>query len=94
MDLLFFAYADQRKDLPAIGQEAEYHYSLLASGIANNHFKVHSDRSATISTLSEFLSRFRQEVFLFHYSGHAGDNILELEAGETALSEGVAHLLA
>ena len=94
MDLLFLAYADQRKDLPGVEQEANYHSSLLEQGFSWDAFKMLQDRAATPSSLSRRLTTFRDDLFLFHYSGHAGDDILALEEEANARSEGVAHLLS
>ncbi|MCB0616209.1 MAG: tetratricopeptide repeat protein, partial [Phaeodactylibacter sp.] len=92
MDLLFLAYADHHKNLPAIQQEANTVYSLLTPGVAQGCYSIHPDRTATVDTIGEYLNRFRDNIFLFHYSGHAGDDIFHLE-GEGARAEGIAHLL-
>lgn len=92
MNLLFLAYADHHKNLPAIQQEANTVYSLLTPGVAQGCYSIHPDRTATVDSIGEYLTRFRDNIFLFHYSGHAGDDIFHLE-GENARAEGVAHLL-
>ena len=66
----------------------------MREGFARDSFKIHRDPAATIDSLSQELTAFRDDLFLFHYSGHAGDDILSLEEGVNARSEGIAHLLS
>ncbi|MEN0005479.1 MAG: tetratricopeptide repeat protein [Bacteroidota bacterium] len=93
MKVLFFAYADQRKDLPNVKAEANFHKDLFANAVKDAHFYLHDDREATKERLAERLTEWRKDIVLFHFSGHAGDKIIELEES-TASAAGLAHLLA
>ncbi len=93
MDILFFAFANDRdKPLPALEAEDEAIYSLLAPRQAQSHFVIHRDQSVSIEKLAEFLILYRNDIVLFHYSGHAGKDHLSLD-DETASAYGIAELL-
>lgn len=93
MDILFFAFANDRDaPLPALEAEDEAIYSLLAPRQAQSHFVIHRDQSVSIEKLAEFLILYRNDIVLFHYSGHAGRDHLSLE-DERASAHGIAELL-
>lgn len=93
MDILFFAFANDRDaPLPALEAEDEAIYSLLAPRQAQSHFVIHRDQSVSIEKLAEFLILYRNDIVLFHYSGHAGKDHLALD-DERASAYGIAELL-
>lgn len=93
MDILFFAFANNPENpLPALQDEDEFIYSLLAPRQAQGHFVIHRDQAVSIETLAEYLSLYRNDIVLFHYSGHAGKEHLSLD-DELAHSLGIAELL-
>lgn len=93
MSLLFFAYANQINDpLPALREEDDQVYSLLSRRIASRDFAIHRDSYATLPKIAEYLIRYRDQLVLFHFSGHAGRDILLLEDGQAG-AEGIADLL-
>jgi len=93
MDILFFAFANDRDaPLPALEAEDEAIYSLLAPRQAQSHFVIHRDQSVSIEKLAEFLILYRNDIVLFHYSGHAGKDHLALDE-EKASAFGIAELL-
>ena len=94
MDLLLFAYADARQELPGVKREADFHANLFNRGNSGRQFTFFWDQQADVISLSNWLTGFRDEIFLFHYSGHADHDIIRLADEESATSEGIATLLA
>lgn len=93
MDVLFFAYAnDSFSPLPALQAENDHVYKTLTPRALQQHFIIHRDAYTTREKIREFLILYRDHIFLFAYSGHAGKDKLLLEDGE-ARSEGLAELL-
>jgi len=94
MKVLFLAYANSADDkLPSLEKEDKTVYGLLADKFNKGEYQLHRDSMATNASIAEHLIGFRQNIFLFSYSGHAGRDALFLEE-EAARSEGIAHLLA
>lgn len=93
MDILFFAFANDRDNpLPSLEAEDEFIYSLLAPRQAQSHFVIHRDQSVSIEKLAEYLTLYRHNIVLFHYSGHAGKEHLSLD-DEQASAYGIAEML-
>lgn len=93
MDILFLAFANNREQpLPALQAEDETIYSLLAPRQAQQHFLIHRDSFTSIASVTEYLALYKEDIVLFHYSGHAGAQSLLLE-GEEAFTQGIATLL-
>ncbi len=93
MDILFFAFANDRdKPLAALEAEDNFIYSLLAPRQAQAHFVIHRDQSVSIEKLAEYLTLYRNNIVLFHYSGHAGKEHLSLD-DEQASALGIAEML-
>lgn len=93
MDVLFFAFANDRdQPLPTLEREDETIYSLLAPRQAQLHFLIHRDSFTSIEKLAEYLTLYRHNIVLFHYSGHAGMDHLALDE-EEARALGLAELL-
>ena len=93
MDILFFAFAhDSASPLPALQREDDELYRLLTPRMLQQHFVVHRDSFTSLEKIAEYLVLFREELILFHYSGHADDASLFLD-GEPARAVGIAQLL-
>ncbi|HMQ47557.1 MAG TPA: hypothetical protein PKA00_09215 [Saprospiraceae bacterium] len=93
MDVLFLAYAnDHLSPLAALQEENDNVYKTLTPRALQQHFIIHRDAYATREKIREFLILYRDHIFLFAYSGHAGKDMLLVTDGE-ARSEGLAELL-
>lgn len=93
MDILFFAFSnDRERPLPALQKEDETLYSLLAPRQAQQHFLIHRDSYTSIDSIAEYLTLYKDNVVLFHYSGHADRNSLMVD-GDEAFAVGIAQLL-
>ena len=93
-DILFFAFSNSTQDeLPSLSKENMEVYNALSDrDLKKKHFRVRRESSATIPELTNYLIELKNQICLFHYSGHAGrDNIL-LE-DQKARSEGIAQIL-
>ncbi|MFZ2899224.1 MAG: CHAT domain-containing protein [Saprospiraceae bacterium] len=92
MDVLFTAFANNRQDfLGSLSEEDDGVYRLLSSRAGSN-FKIHRDSYATVGSLVEYLTLYRDDLRLFLFSGHAGRDRLFLEDQEGGAT-GIAHLL-
>ncbi|MCB9265907.1 MAG: hypothetical protein H6558_12845 [Lewinellaceae bacterium] len=93
MDVLFFAYAhSSASPLPALQEEDDKVYSLLTPRALQQHYLIHRDAYTTRQKIREFLILYRDNIFLFSYSGHAGGQELLL-ADERSRAGGLAQLL-
>lgn len=94
MNVLYFAFANQPdRPLKELTQEDNEIDSLLSPLAARYNFRVIRDSNATLKSVTEKLSLFKDDLILFHYSGHASPETLEL-LDISAQSNGIAALLA
>ncbi|MCB9053330.1 MAG: CHAT domain-containing protein [Lewinellaceae bacterium] len=93
MNLLYLAFANSRHDpLPSLQKEDEAIYRALAPRALKQEVLLHRDSYASLAKVAEYITLFREHLFLFHYSGHAGRDALLLEE-ETASGAGIAGML-
>ncbi len=93
MDVLFFAYAhSSASPLPALQEEGDKVYSMLTPKALQQHYLIHRDAYTTRQKIREFLILYRDDIFIFSYSGHAGADKLLLD-DELARAGGLAQLL-
>ncbi|MCB9267709.1 MAG: hypothetical protein H6558_22010 [Lewinellaceae bacterium] len=93
MDILFLSFANSvEHPLLTLKEEDERVYNSLSRRMAQQHFTVHRDSSATTDKILEYITRFRDGLVLFSYSGHAGRDRLLLE-DDPANSTGIAAML-
>lgn len=91
--MIFLSYAnDPGSPLPTLSQEDEAVHRLLSLREAKRHFRLHRESHQTLAKIAEYLTRYRNDLILFSYSGHAERDRLFLE-GQEANSEGIAELL-
>ncbi len=88
------AFANSRDSpLPTLRKEEDEVFSTLSRRMAEGHYVVHRESSATTAKVVESLILFRDMLSIFLYSGHAGRDRLLLE-DEDANSIGIAKLLS
>ena len=93
MDFLFFTYANDRYNLLInLEREDDAVYSLMAPRVAKMHFSIHRDAHTDLEKIAEFITLYRRDIVLFHYSGHADNSRILLE-GDHAYARGIAELL-
>ncbi|MEO6039540.1 MAG: CHAT domain-containing protein [Saprospiraceae bacterium] len=93
MDVLYFAFANNPdRPLDELKREDAEINRLLEPLAANGRFRIVRDSFATLDAIADKLRTYRQELGLFHYSGHAGSDRLDLEGGP-ARALGIAELL-
>ena len=76
--LLTFAN-DQKAPLPNLGKEDDRIFELLLKREEKEHYKILRDSHITAIKLGRYLSQFRNDIIVFHYSGHADKHQLFLE---------------
>ncbi len=93
-EVIFLAYANSIDNpLPNLSKEDKTVYNVLAPRIANGDFIVHRDSSATRDNIVENLKSFKDDIIIFQYSGHAGNDEILLE-DDIANPSGIFGLLA
>ena len=93
MSLVYLTFAnDKQNPLPSLREEEDKIYSYLIRRGQHGHFNVQKESFATTRKISEYLNFFKDEISIFHYSGHAGRDGLLVEDG-LAFSHGIAGLL-
>ena len=93
MDVLYFAFAnDPENPLDELKREDTQINRLLEPLAARNHFRLVRDSYATLDTIAEKLALYKQDLVLFHFSGHAGPDHIQL-TDTPAQSEGLARFL-
>lgn len=94
MGLIYLAFANDRNEpLPSLREEEEKILSYLRRREDAGHFRVIHDSFASARKIADTLNRYRDQLLLFHYSGHANTEALFLEDGP-AYGKGIAALLA
>lgn len=94
MDVLYFAFANNPQEpLDGLKREDAGINRLIEPMAANGNFRNVRDSFATLEFVADKLRTYRKELVLFHYSGHAGSDMLGLEDG-SAYASGIAELLA
>ncbi len=93
MDVIYLAFANNSTNpLPTLRDEDQKLNQILESRADKGHFNLKSDSFASISQVSDKIGAYKNDLRIFLYSGHAGENSLYLE-GEDANAEGIAYLL-
>lgn len=93
MDVLYFAFAnDPDRPLDELKREDAEINRLLEPLAARGRFKIVRDSFATLDQVADKLTLYKQDLVLFHFSGHAGHDRLLLQ-GEQAYALGIAALL-
>jgi hypothetical protein len=92
-ETLLFAFANSSSDsLPALEEEYNALSEMLAARKKGDDFHIEALPFAAPDQISRFIGLHREDLVLFHYSGHAGRDLLLLK-DQVARSEGIAHLL-
>ena len=92
MNHVYLAFANNRQNpLPKLGQEDDTVYTSYLKLFAEGCIPIR-DSFATQAMVINRLLHLRNTLTVFHYGGHAGHNLLELEDGH-ARAEGIAALL-
>ena len=93
MDVLFFAFANhQLNPLPSLKREADELFRLLSPGEMRQRYILYMDEFATREKIAYYLTQYKDQITLFHYSGHADRDALETEE-ESSQAAGIAQLL-
>ncbi|MCB9291556.1 MAG: hypothetical protein H6559_00255 [Lewinellaceae bacterium] len=93
MNLLFLTYANSpTAPLEALSREDDAVYEMLSRRYQQQHFALQREAHADMDKIARYLIRFREELEVFSFSGHAGRDRLRLE-GQDANAEGIARLL-
>ena len=93
MGLIFLAFAnDAINPLPTLSQESSEVHRSLSNRFKKGHFDILREEHVSLAKLAEQLIKFRSEITVFHYAGHAERDALLMEDGTTS-ALGIAGLL-
>jgi len=93
LDILLLTFTNQAdKLLPTLQEEDDALSRLLSPRARQQHFFLHRESFTTTEELAGLITSYRDDLTLFHFSGHAGRDRLELGDG-TGHGEGLAQLL-
>ena len=93
--VIFLAFANDRgNQLDQLVEEEKALLKILDAYKDKNQntYLVKHTSFATINDITDALKKYRRDIVIFHYSGHAGSEGLFLE-GEKAQSAGLAEFL-
>lgn len=92
-DVIFLAFANSSSEpLESLSREDDQVYAALSDRRLRGHFIIHRDSHSNPEKFVEYLDKFREQLVVFHYSGHAGRDSL-LFGGQAANARGVAYQL-
>lgn len=93
MQVIFFAYSNSESSpLPSLKDEDDAIFRALHRRALQQHYFLYRDAYSTRQKIVEYLTTYRDKLFLFHFSGHAERDHLLL-GDESARAEGIAHIL-
>jgi hypothetical protein len=93
LDTVFLTYANRHdQPLPKLQAEDDEVYRLLSPRAKQQHFLLHRDSFVTSDKLPSYITLYRDDLAIFGFSGHAGNDRLLL-ADSTANSAGIAQML-
>lgn len=94
MKVIFLSYANSTTDpLPFLSEEDDANYSALQKRAFQQHFFLHRDSNTSTQNISKYLTLYKDNIYLFLYSGHADRHHLFIEE-EVARSEGICQMLS
>lgn len=94
MTTLYLCFANSdASPLPTLRDEQRDIKQALLKGASAGHFYVLEEAFATTNAVVNALQQIRPNLAIFHYSGHAGRDRLELGAA-AAYAEGLTQILA
>ncbi len=91
--IIYLAFANQEDaHLPLLKEEIGELKRILRPLERREFIQVLTDESATTDEIVRSLSDYPDRIAIFHYAGHAGQELLQLEGGD-AHSKGLSKLL-
>lgn len=91
--VILLSFANSEKEyLPTLKAEGQALKSALRPLEQRGFIRVEKEESTTSEELVELLAAHKDQLCIFHYGGHAGNDFLELE-GKAVQAEGLAKLL-
>ena len=95
MTTLYLCYANQDTNpLPSLRDEQRDIKQALLKGASSGHFYVLEEAFASSQVMVNAIQQIRPNLSIFHFSGHAGKDRLEMSGNAAAFSEGIAQLLS
>lgn len=90
---IFLAFANrQQEPFLDLSKEDDGIYDLFVSGKGRHKFHIHRDQYTSTDELIRYIQRFKNQISIFHFGGHAGNAQLYL-SDQSAREKGIAGLL-
>lgn len=89
MPTLYLAFANRSsQSLESLQEESREVYARLHPRKMQGHYGIHREEFLKLDTIAQYLSSYRNDIYLFHFAGHASPDALLLndrEAGATGI---------
>ncbi len=89
MPTLYLAFANHSaQPLENLQEESREVYARLHPRKMQGHYGIHREEFLELDTMAQYLSSYRNDIYLFHFAGHASQEALLLsdrEAGATGI---------
>src|SRR5678815_2118304 len=93
MKVIYVAFANSASSpLEFLTEEDNEVYEILSDRYASGDYFLHRESFATPETINKFLDRYKDDLAIFHYAGHAGKDKL-LVNDQNIYSIGIAKQL-
>jgi hypothetical protein len=93
MKVVFLAFANSSSSpLEFLTEEDKEIYDVLSDRYASGDYFLHRESFATPETINKFLDRYKDDLAVFHYAGHAGKDKLFVN-DQNIYSNGIAKQL-
>ncbi|MEL6254774.1 MAG: CHAT domain-containing protein [Bacteroidota bacterium] len=93
--VVFLAFANSSTaPLEKLSEEDDALYKILQErSVKEGHFHIHRESHLDLNSLRYYLTEYKNQIYIFHYAGHADSQELFLSDGE-AHAGGLAEMLA
>ena len=93
MKVIYVAFANSAASpLEFLTEEDNEVYEILSDRYAIGDYFIHRESFATPETINKFLDKYKDDLAIFHFSGHAGKDKL-LAGDQLVFSSGIAKQL-
>ena len=94
MPTLYLAFANRSsQSLESLQEESREVYARLHHRKMQGHYGIHREEFLKLDTIAQYLSSYRNDIYLFHFAGHASPDALLLNDREAGAA-GIGTMLA
>ncbi len=94
MPTIYLAFANHpTRPLENLREESRAVYESLHRRKMDGHYDIYREDFSELDTIAQYLSRYRNDIHLFHFGGHTGSDVLLLHDREAGAA-GIGNMLA